>query len=337
MVIHRGILLRENAKTSHFLGTFMGLFHKRGRTASLSSLPSLNASPPKSRKGSPWITRTDKNLKHSSKDDDSSDEETGRTPAAMTSINYEALRQKSIVEAKELPSPSGHQSTPERRSRGAKKLRKPSDAQRRNTVDYSASKGGSPGIPKSASKRSLVEDSVTSNSTQETIHAVSAPISRSSTVKSVSSNASGRRAASLDGGLSRTPSRRAGTRSDIGPGNPLRSTVSPPPSSRSNNHARNFSTPIATNGNSLMSIIEDVTAANRRGWSQTNPNSLLFEVRAPPTSVLVDDNLRRGGGDDYAPPETPSPVSRTQPERRGKRVVWLAGSPSGRVRVGVLV
>ena len=110
-------------KTSGFFGSITGIFHRHGRSGSVSSFQypentTPNSSPPRLRTGR-WATRTDRHLKKAGRDD-SSDEELSR-PAM---VDYEALRKKSAIEAKNLPTPGGSPSSTNSHGQGQGTQRK---------------------------------------------------------------------------------------------------------------------------------------------------------------------------------------------------------------------
>ena len=313
-----GLESTRQRKRSTFLGlgAITGLFARRGRSSSLSSIPgevgtfpARSFSTPKG--GSQWQTRTDQNLKRARKTDDSSDDDIGgMNLASETAIDYEGLRKKSIVESKALPrldtdvsrgkpNPNANSTPSKSGGAGKKKLRKAADSPRKrnaSAVDVSAGANisGSPGQPNKTVKgegKTSSPDGVTRPLKAVPPHMQGAVISRSSTRSSqTTATRETQRSASLEIPLS-SANRRAqrGSWSDIGHNS---SVVS-----RGNSRLVTSNSVVspATRGQmNLMSIVEDVAKQNRDGWSQINPNNTLFEVKAPrsivPSFLPGDDN-----------------------------------------------
>lgn len=336
---------------------FSGLFHKRGRTMSMSTSAGAGHSS-LSTDGGGWRTRTDRNLKMVGRADDSSDEEDARRLPALSSaaIDYDALRQKSLVEAKTLPNPgpsgshlressetASTKSSPGMKGQqGRKKLRKTADTVRKrnaSAVDISSRSLDTSDISSRAVKGGLkpsqANDSSDRTTRRQTISDIpkqaipphvralqtggetsSASVTRSSTITSIASStrsAPTNRAASLDVPPSqlKATKRGSGTWSDGGrPGVNGMSTAKGTPPRMGHTRTGSQGGQVQLGGTaagrgqaSLMSIVEGVSQQNRRGWGQTNPDSLLFQAKAP-------------GAVTNASPSTSLPFNAVQPPPR---------------------
>ena len=291
---------RERKKSS-LLNSIAGLFR------SSPNIPSYQESPSHWRTAR-WATRTDKNLKRV-KGGDSSDDDARVGVAPDPVIDYDALKRKSQVEKKVLPEPGGLPG-----GGGGKRLRKasrkggPGSRKVSSETDRIASDSLALAYPgegrKVSGKRVSREIPAFPPSSPSALYNANTTTGVAQTPESnVTVVRSSSRAASLDGGrpiLRKSSDKRRSV--DVVSDSGLQvndASTSTPPSARvtlvNGTPSPNGTLRVATrNGQqqqSLMSIVENVSAQNRTNWGKTNPNSLLVEVKAP--QPVVNMNVER--------------------------------------------
>ncbi|KAI5116636.1 hypothetical protein M0805_002399 [Coniferiporia weirii] len=298
---------RRKRTTFPGFGAIAGIFHRRARSSSLSlvsdaGIPSSSRTAPSSERGGRWVTRTDHNLKKSGQADDSSDDEVAkRTRGSDTAVDYESLRRRGNVEANAQPifrsgsgfavteaGPSNMKATKQGGAAG-KKLRKTADSALKKTNTLT---NGQKEVRRLSQKPMIQGASLAQSQSTGDGHVVNSmpvSVSHTSSIRSqspISGSGMSTAVTSFETPTTSAPDRRhtSVSRSDSGR----------VPLGKVHQRASSYSSvsaPASRGQASLMTIVEDVSLRNRRGWLQSDPNSLLVEVKAPKS---VHDNAYLG-------------------------------------------